>query len=231
VPLCAVRLGRAGSFDSVVMSTRTALFGGPVFFVLWFLGAQVLFFASGGGVNGESVPNADEYSEAVLSNQSGINSGSTLLVLAAVSLLWFAVGLRTRTKPDDTLGLFPVLAMGGVAVLLILQAGFVMGSLQIAEQAPQTSWHLHELSGILGFESYITSLLGGFALTALGANSRSVISKGFWWLTVVFAGILTLGGLLEGLGATTTGRFAILFGLWAFIAGFVLQKGLAEAID
>ncbi len=66
--------------------TRIALLGGPVFFVSWFVGAQVLWFASGGVANDESAPNAAEYPEAVLSNQSGVNSGSTLRVLAAISL-------------------------------------------------------------------------------------------------------------------------------------------------
>ena len=44
--------------------TRAALLGGPVFFVSWFVGAQVLWFASGGVVNDESAPNAAEYPEA-----------------------------------------------------------------------------------------------------------------------------------------------------------------------
>ena len=210
---------------------RIALLGGPVFFALWFVGAQVLFFASGGGVNGESVPNAAEYPEAVLSNQPAVNSGSTLLVLAATSLLWFTVGLRNRIRSRDTLDLFPVLAITGVAVLLILQAGLTIGSMQIAAQAPELSWQIRELSGILGFESYITSLLGGFTLTAVAVNARSAVSRGFWWFTVVLAGILTLGGLLEGLGVTPAGRFSILFGLWALIAGFALQKGHAEPTD
>ena len=211
--------------------TRIALLGGPVFFALWFLGAQVLWFASGGVVNDESAPNAAEYPEAVLSNQAGVNSGSTLLVLAAISLLWFAVGLRNRIRSHDTLDLFPVLAIGGVVVLLILQAGLTVGSMQIAEQAPETSWHIHELSGILGFESFTTSLLGGFALTALAINARPAFSRGFWWFTVLLAGILTVGGLLEGFGVTPAGRFSILFGLWAFTAGFVLQKGFTEPTD
>jgi hypothetical protein len=90
-------------------------------------------------VNDESAPNATEYPAAVLSNQAGVNSGSTLLVLAAISLLWFAVGLRNRVRSHDTLDLFPVLAIGGVVILLILQAGLTVGSMQIAEQAPETS--------------------------------------------------------------------------------------------
>ena len=32
------------------------------------------------------------------------------------------------------------------------------------------------------------------------------------------------GGLLEGFGVAPFGRFAILFGLWAFVASFALQS-------
>ncbi len=67
-----------------------ALMGGAAFFVLWFIGAQILWLASGGDVSTEIGPNADQYPAAVLSNQSGIHLGTTLLVLAAVSLIWFA---------------------------------------------------------------------------------------------------------------------------------------------
>jgi len=206
-----------------MMSVRLSLFGGPLFFALWFVGAQVLYFASGGGPNGEPAPSASAYPEAVLSNQSGVNGGATLLVLAAVSLLLFAVGLRERTGSKSGLGLFPVLAMSGVSVLLILQAGLVVGSLQLADQAPAAAWNLRELSGSLGFESFITSLLGGFALAGVILTTGSGFSRWFWWFTVVFTVILTVGGLLEGLGITPAGRFSILFGLWAFVAGFALQ--------
>lgn len=210
--------------------TRIALLGGPIFFALWFVAAQILFFASGGGVNGEAMPNAAEYPEAVRSNQSGINGGSTLLVLAAVSLLWFAVGLRERSGSRYKLDLMPVLAIACVVVLLILQAGLSVGSLQLADQAPETSWHLRELSGVFGFESFMTALLGGAALYGLVVVAdRSALPRWFWWFTVVLATLLTVGGLLEGLGATPAGRFSILFGLWALVAGLGLQRGLAEA--
>ena len=210
------------------MSTRAALFGGPVFFVVWFVGAQVLFFASGGGIEGEPVPSAAEFPSAVLSNQAAVNGGATLLVLAAISLIWFVVGLKARTGSRHKLDLFPVLTIGAVAVLLLLQAGLSVGSLQLADQAPETAWNLRELSGTLGFESFMTALLGGVAITAVAATDRSGIPRWFWWFTAVFAVILTVGGLLEGLGVTPAGRFSILFGLWAFVAGFALQTGLVD---
>lgn len=160
----------------------------------------------------------------MLSNQSGIHGGSTLLVLAAVSLIFFAVGLRERTGSKSELGLFPVLAMSAVAVLLILQAGLMVGSLQLAGHSPETAWHLQELSGTLGFESFITPLLGGVALAVLVAIGRLSFSRWFWWFTFAFTVILTVGGLVEGFGITTAGRFSILFGVWAFVAGFALQS-------
>lgn len=208
------------------MAIRVALFGGPVFFVLWFLGAQIQYFASGGGPNGDPAPSAEAYPSAVLSNPSGINGGAVLLVLAAVSLIWFSLGLRARTESQHRFDLFPLLSMGGVAFLLIVQAGLSVASLQLAEQAPDTAWHLRELSMTLGFESFITPLLGGAALTALVLNDRDSLSKRFWWFTVVTAAVLGLFGLLEGLTITPPGRFSILFGLWAFAAGFALQAGL-----
>jgi hypothetical protein len=212
-----------------LIRVRAALLGGAAFFLLWFIGAQVLFFASGGGVNGETVPSADQYPAAVLSNQSGVHVGATLLVLAAVGLIWFAGGLRARIGSRHQLDLVPVIAISGVVILLILQAGLTVASLDFAEQAPDTSWNLYELSGALGFESFMTSLLGGMALAALVVTAdRSSVSIWFWWFTVAFAVILTVGGLLEGVGVTPDGRFSILFGLWAFVAAFALQAGSAE---
>lgn len=210
--------------------TRLALLGGPAFLVLWFLGAQVLFFASGGGVNGESEPTAAEYPEAILSNQLGVNGGSTLLVLSAVCLLWFAVGLRNRTRSREQLDLLPSLAIAGVGVLLILQAGLTVGSLRLAELSPEISWSLYELTGTLGFESFTTALLGGVAVAAVGATNRPMFPGWFWWFTLVFAVVLTAGGLLEGLAVTPAGRFSILFGLWVATAGFTLLAGRREPL-
>jgi len=59
----------------------------------------------------------------------------------------------------------------------------------------------------------------GVVLTA----DRSTLSEWFWWTTVVF-GFVAVGGLLEGFGVTTDGRFAIIFGVWTFIAGLGLQS-------
>ena len=178
------------------------------------------------------MPSADQYPAAVLSNQSGVHVGATLLVLAAVGLIWFAGGLRARIGSRHQLDVVPVIAISGVVILLILQAGLTVASLDFAEQAPDTSWNLHKLSGALGFESFMTSLLGGMALAALVVTAdRSSVSTWFWWFTVAFAAILTVGGLLEGVGATPDGRFSILFGLWAFVAAFALQAGPAEDIS
>ena len=213
----------------MVGQTRIALMGGAVFFVLWFMGAQILFFASGGGVNGETVPNVEQYPAAVLSNQFGVHLGATMLVLAAVALIWFAAALRGRVGSRHQLDLIPALAIGGVVILLLLQAGLMVASLNLAAEDPGTAWQIKELSGPLGFESFATSLLGATVLTAVVALSdRSTVSSWFWWFTVVFAVLLTFGGLLEGLGIAPAGRFAILFGLWAFVTSFALQS---EPVD
>ncbi len=67
--------------------SRIALLGGPVFFVLWFIGAQIVYFARGGTTDGGPLPGPSEYPEVALSNQSSMNTGATLLVLAAAALL------------------------------------------------------------------------------------------------------------------------------------------------
>lgn len=40
--------------------SRIALLGGPVFFALWFISGQILFFATGGDVDGGDMPGPDE---------------------------------------------------------------------------------------------------------------------------------------------------------------------------
>ena len=208
---------------------RIALMGGAAFFVLWFTGAQILWFASGGDVSTEIGPNADQYPAAVLSNQAGVHVGATLLVLAAVDLIWFAGGLRARVGTKHQLDLIPALAIGGVAILLILEAGLMIASINLAAEDPGMAWQIKKLSDSLGFESFATSLLGATVLTAVVALAdRSRLSTWFWWFTVAFAIFLTSGGLLEGFGVVPAGRFAILFGLWAFVAAFALQS---EPVD
>ncbi|MFB3099529.1 MAG: hypothetical protein ACE1ZX_05800, partial [Acidimicrobiia bacterium] len=51
------------------------------------------------------------------------------------------------------------------------------------------------------FESFITTALGAVTVTAVLATlSRDTVSKWFWWFTVVVGVVLTVTGILEGLG-------------------------------
>ncbi len=203
--------------------SRIALLGGPVFFMLWFVGAQILYFARGGTTDGGPLPGPSEYPEVALSNRSGIHTGATLLVVAAAALLWFAAGLRHRLRSEGGVGLVAALAAAGVAMLLILEAALVVASVDIAEETPGISWAVYQLSGAVGFESFITTVLGAVTVTAvIFTLSRDVVSKWFWWSSAVFGVVLTATGILEALGISPDGRFAIFFGLWAFVAGFAL---------
>ncbi len=75
----------------------------------------------------------------------------------------------------------------------------------------------------MGFESFITTVLGAVTVTAVIVTlSRDVVSKWFWWFTAVVGVVLTVTGILEAMGIFPNGRFAIFFGLWAFVAGFAL---------
>ena len=101
----------------------------------------------------------------------------------------------------------------------------MVASLNLAAEDPEMAWQIKKLSDSLGFESFATSLLGATVLTAVVALAdRSRLSTWFWWFTVTFAVLLAFGGLLEGFGVVPDGRFAILFGLWAFVAAFALQS-------
>lgn len=107
--------------------------------------------------------------------------------------------------------------------MLILEAGLAIEAVTITEEARDTSWTVYQLSNALRYESFMTPLLGAATFTGfMAATDRSTMRRWFWWLTVAFATVLVVGGLLEGLGVTPDGRFAIFFGLWAFIAGFAL---------
>ncbi len=200
--------------------TQIALFGGPLFFVLWFVGASLVWSAAGG----DPPASRSEFAEVVLSNQSSAYAGGTLLVLAALSLLWFAAGLRERTRPGHGIGVITALGAGSVAILLILQAGLVVEAAAVVEEAPDLGWTVYQLSHAVSYESFMTSLLGAVTLIGtLVAIQRGAMRRWFWWLTAVIAAALTVGGTLEGLGVLPTGRFAIFFGLWAFVAGFALS--------
>ena len=105
----------------------------------------------------------------------------------------------------------------------ILQAGLVIEAAAIVEEAPDLGWTVYQLSSAVGYESFMTPLLGAVTLIGtLVAIQRGSMRRWFWWLTAVIAPALTVGGILEGLGVLP-GRFAIFFGLWAFIAGFALS--------
>ncbi len=109
-------------------------------------------------------------------------------------------------------------------MLLILQAALVVEAAAIVEEAPDLGWTIFQLSHAVSYESFMTSLLGAVTLIGtLVAIQRGAMRRWFWWLTAVIAAALTVGGTLEGLGVLPTGRFAIFFGLWAFVAGFALS--------
>ena len=206
-----------------MQSSRTALLGGPAFFILWFIGAQMLYFATGGTTDNAPLPGPGEYPDVGLSNSANAHAGATILVLAAAMLLWFAAGLWSRIRSDHGVGLAAALATAAIAGLLVLQAGLTVASVVFAEELPDTSWSVYQLSNALGFESFITSVLGATTLAAVIATaSRDSISKYLWWFTTIMAMILAVGGLLEGLDVLPEGRFSIIFGLWVLIAGFVL---------
>lgn len=115
----------------------------------------------------------------------------------------------------------PVVAITGVVILLITQAGLMIGSVHLAEQAPEVSWSLYQLSGTLGFESFISTMLGAAAVSGVVfAADRSILPTWLWWTTIAFGSVLVVGGLLEGFDVTPDGRFAIFFAIWTFIAGF-----------
>jgi hypothetical protein len=203
--------------------SRVGLLGGPVFFVLWFIGAQTLFFATGGTMDESPLPTPVEFPSVVLTHQSSVFLGATLLLSAAAALLWFAAGLRDRAGSTSALGLVAVLGATGVAILLVLQGGLAVASVNIAEDTPESSWLVFKLSGAVGFESLGSTFLGAVTVTGvLAASSRNTVPRWFWWLTAVFGAVLIVGAILEGFGVVPDGRFPIFFGLWAFIAGFAL---------
>jgi hypothetical protein len=109
-------------------------------------------------------------------------------------------------------------------MLLILQAGLVVEAASVVEETPDLGWTVYQLSHAVSYESFMTSLLGAVTLIGtLVAIQRGAMRRWFWWLTVVIVVALTVGGTLEALGVVPNGRFAIFFGLWAFIAGFALS--------
>jgi hypothetical protein len=208
-----------------VSRSRLALLGGVAFFVLWFVAGQVLFFATGGTLDDAPRPAPSEFRDVVMSNEPQVQVGATLLVLAAAGLLWFAGGLRDRIRSEHGLGLVPALGAAGIALLLVLQAGLVLASVGVARESPATSWTVFQLSSAVGFESFITALLGAVTVAGVIANSdRNTVSRWFWWLSALAAAVLAVAGTLEGLRVIPNGRFSILFGLWVVVAALALQR-------
>jgi hypothetical protein len=200
--------------------SQVALLAGPAFFIVWFIGATLMWSATGG----ESQATRSEFSEVLLSNQSSAYAGATLLVLAGALLLWFAAGIRDRIRPGHGIGLVSALGTAAVAMLLIIQGGLVIEAVSMAEEAPDVSWTVYQLSGALGYESFMTALIGGATLIGFitAANNR-ITPSWFLWLSAAVAAVLIAGGTMEGLGITPDGRFAIFFGLWVFVAGVTLS--------
>jgi hypothetical protein len=200
-----------------------ALLGGPVFFALWFAGANILFFAVGGDTAESPLPGPAEFPDVVLTNEASMYLGATLLALAGVALLWFGVGMRDRIGSGRGLDLVLVIATAAISTLLFIEAGLVTASVGFAQDAPEVAWVVHQLSGAVGFETFIGTLVGAVAVTGvLAAADKSTLPGWFWWFTVAIGGILSITGVLEGVDVIPSGRFTIFFGLWAAIAGLSL---------
>ena len=204
---------------------RLALAAGVGFFIVWFIAGQILFFATGGGIDESPLPGPVEYASVAIDNESSLMLGSTLLVVAAGLLLFFAGGLKARIgSPEDVL---PAAVGGlvGVGMLLVLQAGLLVSSSLVAEEAPETAWVLYQQSTVLGFESFIVTLLGAVTAGVVAmVSSRRTVPPWYWWTTVGLAALLAVTGILEGTGVLPNGRFSIIFGLWVLISGATLAS-------
>lgn len=208
--------------------SRMTLLGGPVFFVLWFIAANVLHFAKGGDSAGSPLPGPAEFPGVVLANESSMYLGATLFVLAGIALLWFGVGLTDRVGSGHRLELVVVVSAAAVSILLFIEGGLVAATAVVAAEAPEMSWTIDRLASTVGFETFISTLLGAAVMGGLIiASTQERIAKWLWWLTLVFASVLTVAGTLEGLGVVPSGRFSIFFGLWAVIAGLSLTSSPA----
>lgn len=217
--------------SSRVAPVRTALLGGVAFAVLWFVGASLLFYAAGGTNDSGPVAAAADYPDAVLSHAFNVRLGATLLVAAAVALLWFASALRIRVRAVGGIGLMPLLGAAGVAAAVVAQAGLVVASIAVAEQRPDAAWVVYQMSEAVGFESFVATVFAGVAVTGVVLTAeRSTMSGWFWWVTAAIGVALLVGGVLDGLGVIPGGRFSILFSLWIFIAGFALQAGTRPSV-
>ena len=209
---------------------RVALAAGVGFFVVWFIAGQILFFATGGDIDESPLPGPAEYASVAIENESGLMLGSALLVVAAGLLLFFAGGLKARVGSSDDVLPAAVGGLVGVGMLLVLQAGLLVSSSLVAAEAPETAWVLYQQSTVLGFESFIVTLLGAVTTGAVAmVASRHTVPSWYWWTTVGMAVLLAVTGLLEGTGVIPNGRFSIIFGLWVLISGATLAATRATA--
>lgn len=203
--------------------SRVALGAGVGFFIVWFVAGQILFFATGGSIDESPLPGPTEYALVAIENESSLMLGSALLVIAAGLLLFFAGGLKGRIGSHDDVLPAAVGGLVSVGMLLVLQAGLLVTSSLVAEEAPETAWVLYQQSTVLGFESFIVTLLGAVTAGAVAmVASRHTVPPWYWWITAGIAVVLTVAGLLEGTGVIPNGRFSIIFGLWVLTSGATL---------
>ena len=199
---------------------RAALLGGPAFLVVWFSGANIEYFALGGG-DPLTRTEADFVTVAV-ANAAEFRLAATMLVVAAGLLLFFGSALLSDVETSHGLARAASAGSVAIAVLLALQAALIFTSVELAAEAAQ-AFLVYRLSGAVGFESFPVSLLAAVTLFAASiALGKPSIPPWLWWTTIAMATVLAVGGILEGLGIVPDGRFAIFFGLWATITGLTL---------
>lgn len=205
--------------------TRIALAAGVGFFIVWFVAGQILFFATGGSIDEGPLPGPTEYAAVAVENESNLMLGSTLLVVAAGLLLLFAGGLKARIGSSEDVLPAAVGGLVGVSLLLVVQAGLLAGSALVAAETPETAWVLYQQSTVLGFESFIVTLLGAVTVVVVSVvASTNTVPSWYWWTTLGVAGLLSVSGILEGTGVIPNGRFSIIFGLWVLLSGVTLAN-------
>jgi len=204
------------------------LLGGPAFFVAWFTAAQTLYFGRGGEVQATRA----DYGSVAASHASEIRIAATMLVVAAGPLLLFGSALRSQMHAAALPGRVASGCVIVIALLLVVQGSLAYASLEIASEDPADGWLAIQLSDRLGFESFAVSLVAAMALLAAArALGKEQMTSWLWWTTNAAAVVLGVGGLLEGSGVVPAGRFAILFALWAAVAGSALALRQPTDVD